>query len=207
MPLRILGCACRLAGNGTYPFIRRGKESEMQYGSCKKEIKPLCGRLLVSLCLAIFLAIGAAGALAAPKQIPSAKPGDCAACHGSQKVLPAEHKDTKGMAYQNCLECHEKTGPASLRGKLPSGHVHRLAGMGCQKCHGKTKKPQEVEMKQCVTCHNMDAVTERTAKVKPQNPHESPHYGKSLDCNLCHHAHTKSENYCNQCHKFDFVVP
>jgi uncharacterized paraquat-inducible protein A len=27
-------------------------------------------------------------------------------------------------------------------------------------------------------------------------------------CNLCHHQHEKSENYCAQCHSnFDFKVP
>jgi len=48
---------------------------------------------------------------------------------------------------------------------------------------------------------------QQEAGVKPSNPHTSPHYGMSLDCNLCHHQHAKSENYCSQCHKFDFKVP
>ncbi|MBW2098891.1 MAG: cytochrome c3 family protein [Deltaproteobacteria bacterium] len=32
------------------------------------------------------------------------------------------------------------------------------------------------------------------------NPHNSPHYGADLDCNFCHHQHSKSENFCAQCH-------
>jgi hypothetical protein len=53
----------------------------------------------------------------------------------------------------------------------------------------------------------MEKVSAATASVKPTNPHNSPHYGKNADCNLCHHQHEKSENYCTQCHKFDFKLP
>ncbi|HSD42833.1 MAG TPA: cytochrome c3 family protein [Burkholderiales bacterium] len=41
-----------------------------------------------------------------------------------------------------------------------------------------------------------------------KNPHNSPHYGRDADCNLCHHQHAKSENYCAQYHeKWAFKVP
>jgi hypothetical protein len=53
----------------------------------------------------------------------------------------------------------------------------------------------------------MDKVSEKTSKMKPTNPHNSPHYGKKADCNLCHHQHEASENYCSTCHKFEFKVP
>jgi len=173
----------------------------------RKETKPVLNLLVIGFCLVLFVLIGATTAAAAPKRLATAKSGDCAACHGAQKVLPADHKSTKAMAYKDCLECHEKSGAMSLWTKVPLAHIHGLAGVTCQKCHGKTKKPEEVPMKQCVTCHNTDKVAEKTAKVKPQNPHESVHYGRTLDCNLCHHEHAKSENYCAQCHKFDFKVP
>jgi hypothetical protein len=179
----------------------------MEHVFYRKEMKPTLAQLVIGLCLVLFMLIGAATVMAAPKRIVTAKPGDCAVCHGTQKVLPADHKSTKSMTYQNCLECHEKSGPMTLWTKVPLAHIHQLVGVNCQKCHGKTKKPEEVKMKQCVTCHNTDKVAEKTAKVKPQNPHESVHYGRTLDCNLCHHEHAKSENYCAQCHKFDFVVP
>ncbi|WP_418545649.1 cytochrome c3 family protein [Parasutterella excrementihominis] len=42
--------------------------------------------------------------------------------------------------------------------------------------------------------------------MKPQNPHVSPHYGNKLDCTLCHLQHAAPENYCAQCHSFDFKV-
>jgi len=180
----------------------------MRRGETRKETKAAYYRAVIGFCLALTLiAVTAVTALAAPKRIATAKPGNCAACHGDQKVLPPDHKDTKPMAFQNCLECHAKTGSASLRGNLPLGHTHRLAGVTCASCHGKTKKPQPVKMKQCVTCHDTDKLAEKTANVKPANPHETKHYGKDLDCNVCHRQHEKPENFCSQCHKFDFVVP
>jgi hypothetical protein len=46
------------------------------------------------------------------------------------------------------------------------------------------------------------------SNAKPRNPHENRHYGTEADCNLCHHQHKKSENFCLPCHqRFDFVVP
>jgi hypothetical protein len=133
--------------------------------------------------------------------------GDCTACHKGQKILPADHSDTKTMAYKDCLNCHEKKGSQKLEGKLPASHMHGLNGVTCAKCHGKTKKPSEVEMGQCTACHDAEKMALKTSDVKPANPHTSPHYGTGLDCNLCHHQHRKSENYCAQCHKFDFTVP
>lgn len=135
------------------------------------------------------------------------KGGDCAACHGKDKVLPESHADTKAMNWDACKACHNKDN-LSLTGKLPNGHHHILADVHCVKCHGKTKTPEALTMEQCVACHGPTAkLAEKTKDVKPNNPHTSPHYGTDLDCNLCHHQHAKSENYCAQCHKFDFKTP
>jgi len=144
---------------------------------------------------------------AAPKKISTAKPGDCTACHAGEKVLPPDHPDTKQMNLTGCLSCHQKSGKSSLQAKIPGSHAHNLAGVSCEKCHGKVQKQKDVEMAKCLTCHNTSKLLEKTAKVKPENPHTSPHYGDSLDCNLCHRQHGKSENYCNQCHQFNFIVP
>jgi hypothetical protein len=146
-------------------------------------------------------------ASAAPIQNPKAKGGDCSACHGKDKILPESHPDTKAMNAKSCLACH-KDGKMSLVGKMPGSHVHQLSGIMCASCHGKVKKPEAVAMDKCVACHGSpDKLAEKTAKVKPENPHTSPHYGTTLDCNLCHKQHVKSENFCSQCHKFDFKVP
>jgi len=76
------------------------------------------------------------------------------------------------------------------------------------RCHGNVKKPTEVAHEKCMSCHDTTKLAEKTASVKPKNPYNSPHYGKDADCNLCHHQHAKSENYCAQCHeKWEFKVP
>jgi hypothetical protein len=162
--------------------------------------------IVVALFFFFFLLVSLGpGPFAAPKKIAHAKPGDCLACH--EKVLPANHATTKDMNYEGCLPCHQKAGRGSLRTKMPASHVHTLAGVTCEKCHGKTEKQEIVEMSKCITCHSPAKLVEKTAKVKPENPHTSPHYGNSLDCTLCHRQHGKSENYCNQCHNFNFITP
>lgn len=155
---------------------------------------------------ALALTIAVTPANAAPKRIATAKATDCAACHGADKVLPARHKSVKGMKLADCLTCHEPHDEMSLAGKLPMSHTHQLAGQTCASCHGKGK-PKAVEGAACTGCHDVDKLVAKTESVKPHNPHTSPHYGKDLECTNCHVAHGKSQNYCNQCHQFDFRVP
>ncbi len=161
--------------------------------------------VLLTVFFSMSLATESAGA---PKRVPTAKAGNCGACHGTEKVLSSDHPDTKGMSYKGCLQCHDKTGGQKLTGRLPGSHVHGLNGVTCEKCHGKTKKPGEVSMGKCVACHgDTEKLARKTTGVKPENPHTSPHYGTELDCNVCHHQHSKSENFCGQCHNFKFAVP
>jgi hypothetical protein len=85
--------------------------------------------------------------------------------------------------------------------------LHQLRGVGCTQCHGSAKKQVEVASDRCIACHDTTRLVQATAQTKPKNPHDSPHYGKDADCNLCHRQHRRSENYCAQCHKFEFAVP
>jgi hypothetical protein len=163
----------------------------------------------VAVLFSVMMAVVFSQALwAAPKLEQSkAKGGDCAGCHVQKKMLPDKHTDTKSMNWKACKACHNKEN-LNLTGKLPGSHHHQLADVNCVKCHGKTKTPEALTMEQCVACHGSTAkLAEKTKDVKPTNPHTSPHYGTDLDCNLCHHQHAKSENYCAQCHKFDFKTP
>jgi len=180
----------------------------MIHTKCRKTREMAKAKFFIALFVPLFfLAILVSTGLSAPKKVSTAKPGDCAACHESKRVLPPDHPDTKQMGLSACSPCHQKMGESSLRTKMPVSHAHNLAGVTCEKCHGKAQKRQAVEMAKCITCHNPAKLVEKTAKIKPENPHTSPHYGDSLDCNLCHHQHEKSENYCNQCHQFNFNVP
>ncbi|MBN2439542.1 MAG: cytochrome c3 family protein [Deltaproteobacteria bacterium] len=111
------------------------------------------------------------------------------------------------MDLEACRICHARDN-RMLRGKLPGIHHHQLAGVTCEQCHGKTRNPQALTLESCVACHGgTERIAEKTKDVKPKNPHTSPHYGTELDCNLCHHQHVKSENYCAQCHTFAFTTP
>jgi hypothetical protein len=89
------------------------------------------------------------------------------------------------------------------------GKLHARAGVACADCHADAKKPQPVPMEKCLSCHGeTQKLAAKTANVKPRNPHENRHYGTEAECNLCHHQHKKSENFCLPCHqRFDFVVP
>jgi len=141
---------------------------------------------------------------AEPKKMEGVAPGDCGVCHGSAKVLPAEHVDTKGMAGATCKGCH-KGRAASLRGKMPLSHSHQLNGVTCADCHGITKPAKPSEQKKCLSCHaDYKKVAIQTDKTLP-HPHDS-HMG-DLDCGLCHHQHSRSENFCFQCHEWKYLVP
>lgn len=143
---------------------------------------------------------------AAPRRLAGADPTNCAACHGADKVLPVKHKAVKGLKLADCRECHTPGGDDSLSGKLPMSHAHMLAGKGCESCHGKGK-PKPVDGDKCQACHEPGKLARQTAGVKPKNPHDSPHYGPTMECGNCHVAHGKSEDYCAQCHQFGFRVP
>jgi len=161
---------------------------------------------LFTMVIALVMLLSPSWGTAATQRLERAAPGDCAACHGSQKVLSAAHVKTKGMDLAACRKCHVGE-TASLMGKMPLGHTHLLQGVGCAKCHGNAKTRKAVETARCLSCHvSGEKVAERTAKTK-ENPHDSPHYGTTLDCNLCHRQHAKSKNYCTQCHTFKVVVP
>lgn len=84
---------------------------------------------------------------------------------------------------------------------------HVKKGIPCAACHGANNEVAYPTIDQCKTCHNPEQTAQKTKKIKPQNPHVSPHYGNSLDCGLCHLQHSPTENYCDQCHTFGFKVP
>ena len=75
----------------------------------------------------------------------------------------------------------------------------------CTTCHA--TKDEMPTTDTCIKCHPKDKLVASTKNVKPTNPHTSPHYNADLDCVNCHVGHEPSENYCAQCHNFDFKVP
>lgn len=81
---------------------------------------------------------------------------------------------------------------------------HKEADLSCNSCH--VSKPFEsVPMEQCLACHELPQKKEDYHGAPDK--HDSPHYGTKLECENCHAEHETSENYCNNCHEFDFKVP
>ncbi len=164
-------------------------------------------RFVAVIWLVFLLGVVLGASDAAPaerKRLEGTSAGDCAACHVSEQVLPSGHSDTKKMTLQDCTKCHED---GKLRGKLPLFHVHLLNGVVCGGCHGDSKPRKPLKTAQCLACHeNAEKIAKKTPKLDP-NPHVPPPHADSVDCDLCHHQHAKSENYCAQCHPWDFKVP
>lgn len=158
---------------------------------------------------ALLLTFAAAlPATAAPTRDVTAQGNDCIACHKDGKALKPTHRITLKMKLADCDDCHERKTDDSLVGIVPGSHLHQWSAVTCADCHGNVAKPAPVEAEKCLSCHGSgEKVAARTAKMKPQNPHYSAHYNADLDCNLCHHQHQKSENYCAECHRWDFKVP
>lgn len=135
-------------------------------------------------------------------------PGNCAACHQGEPVLPLDHPPTEGMNAAGCFACHQDGTPLTLETKMPLSHFHMLAGVTCASCHGETQPTQSVSTEQCLVCHGpLESLAALTAEVKPHNPHMTPHGPTFAQCNLCHQVHQASTNFCADCHDFDYVVP
>ena len=86
--------------------------------------------------------------------------------------------------------------------------LHKAKGVTCLDCHGAAKKKTFVAAERCLGCHGPAAdLVKKTANVKPENPHDSPHWGPQMECNVCHRQHEKTVNWCNHCHAYGFKVP
>jgi hypothetical protein len=141
-----------------------------------------------------------------PSVRESVPAGDCAACHGEKKVLPGGHEETRAMKMAECADCHAGA-EQNLRSRIPLGHIHGLHGTGCGGCHKDPAKPGQLSTGDCLVCHkSFEVVAGRTATRRP-DPHNSPHYGNSVDCDVCHRIHKPSENFCAQCHDWKLTVP
>lgn len=80
---------------------------------------------------------------------------------------------------------------------------HIKKGLTCETCHGPDKNnPKYPETEDCLKCHDKNQLIAKTKTLEP-NPHNAPHNG---DCVLCHAQHEEAQNYCAQCHKFDYHV-
>ena len=187
-------------------FNQGMRRSDQKIGRIKRLMFAL--RSLITLCCILIIFMGGCVHLTNTGK----KSGEgCSVCHASEKVLPNDHPSTKDLALGQCLECHESDVPM-LTHKLPLSHTHQLQGIGCMDCHDQGNPQTAVGPDKCLSCHDFDKIIDKTSSLGAQsavaeaNPHNS-HYGPSYSCDLCHHVHRKSEDFCAQCHEFNFLVP
>lgn len=163
---------------------------------------------LIGILSCFFIIYGCATGVALtakPPLLQRVRAGECNVCHESKGKVPQGHVATKGLNLQQCLDCHIKDSPRFVN-TLPLSHSHLLSGVSCQDCHDNPESPEAVGSDICISCHEIGGLVEKTKDNKEANPHDS-HYGPELDCDLCHHVHIASENFCNQCHEYTFVIP
>ncbi len=162
----------------------------------------LTGLLHVACCLALVLPLLGQ----AQTRNLKAAPGDCKACHAGKTMLPGEHPATRGMTLKDCRNCHTAAAKP-LASTMPLAHTHALAGVKCAACHGKPAPRQGAApaAEVCTGCHANTAQLANRINTTSPKVHGS-HMG-DLACDLCHKAHTQSENFCFQCHDWKYVVP
>ena len=92
-----------------------------------------------------------------------------------------------------------------------SGHgflidKHTAAKVDCHACHVEEPASKPPEMTMCLSCHGGTyARLAATTQLVQPNPHAS-HQGP-IPCSVCHHVHSPSRMFCNNCHNFDLTTP
>ena len=179
-----------------------GKCNQRQRGNCNRPIVHiLLTYIYFQLLIFLLISYGCTNILKIEEQTVNG----CISCHSKERVLPESHAPIDGLLLEQCLGCHNED-ETKLTNKIPLSHTHRLNGISCADCHGERTPPQKIGSKACGVCHDIVNLVEQTKTVAEANPHDS-HYGSELTCNLCHHIHSKSENFCRECHDFQFIVP
>lgn len=131
--------------------------------------------------------------------------------HLKERIAPMSSQFLKRLRTASRLLLFAALVSFSLTAAQPpttTSEVHKAKGVTCGDCHGKGKKKTFVLAERCLSCHGPAAdLVKKTANVKPENPHDSPHWGPKMECNVCHRQHEKTVNWCNHCHAYGFKVP
>lgn len=74
----------------------------------------------------------------------------------------------------------------------------------CKTCHETAVPVERPNQDTCIGCHGtMDEIPTKENKFD-KFPHDSDHYGNTLECTACHAEHKPSRALCNNCHIVDF---
>lgn len=134
---------------------------------------------------------------------------NCFSCHTASKdgeVIFPGHSDMK--APKDAMSGLYKYFESWMTSDLLDGS-HRRKGAYCLDCHKDyTDEDMVSDTKSaCMGCHgNDDEMVKKTADTKYiHNPHKS-HY-VDLKCSACHRGHKPFEDFCAQCHPFNYKAP
>lgn len=134
--------------------------------------------------------------------------GDCWSCHFVDDrerlgVIGAEEGDGLEINREKMVELTPYLHSWATSEHLD--HRHAREKLTCGLCHTSFNLDEEFPMEKCLYCHGSYPDLAGLTKAIVPNPHES-HLGE-VNCNICHKIHQESENFCNQCHAFEYVFP
>ncbi len=137
---------------------------------------------------------------------------DCTACHTWQPGKSFGLKGSKvsfGALSKENMEQIKKVFDSWTASKNLDAH-HGKKNVTCSGCHEKLpEQGDSVENDRCLACHGDSEKLAKKTEPKDfpdRNPHKS-HLG-TINCTVCHKAHTASKTYCLDCHtKFDMKIP
>lgn len=138
----------------------------------------------------------------------------CARCHVIEPYL--DTMDNSNFLVHDhlregvqCLECHDRSFPEKISETITYLNLNGEFRSPLRRY----KYPQE----KCLSCHAHGSyeqiawittdlgVTDDQAGGTFANPHQA-HFAK-LECHVCHRMHERSEDFCAECHKYDWDVP
>lgn len=69
----------------------------------------------------------------------------------------------------------------------------------CEQCH-KNQINGQFSANNCIVCHGTGEELSEKMKGQFLNPHNSPHWGTTVECTVCHREHQASRLICANCH-------
>lgn len=82
---------------------------------------------------------------------------------------------------------------------------HKMASqMQCSVCHGTQTNFTKPKSDSCIACHGPMGKIQTKKNTKDKYPHQSAHYGDTVECSVCHAEHKPSKDLCSNCHKVEW---
>lgn len=98
------------------------------------------------------------------------------------------------------LSCSAFAADAPTLAGMPMKHS-MAAQMQCSTCHDNTTEFTKPSTQKCESCHGPMAQIKTKANPQDKYPHQSAHYGNTVDCGVCHSEHKASQDLCSNCHQ------